>query len=393
MATTARHRATGSRLRAAKYIAPTGSDTTGNGSIGNPWATLQYAHNQITGGGTIYMRGGTYPVSTWTNITKSGTSTAPTRIYAYPGETPVIDAAGMTSTAYYAGWPLVVSSANWVHIRGLTVTEGPMGGVTVRGTSANVTVEGCTAHHNGRLSDFEGSGFQVVDSAVATFLNCDGHHNQDINNSNADGFRNASTGSGTVFRGCRAWRNIDDGYDTYQGGPSTFEDCWAWENGYDDTLTWLGDGNGFKLGGGTFGGGHTVQRCVAWRNPLDGFGENDATLASTLYNNTGWDNGYNYSFWTQANTFRNNISYVTANAIGTNGTNSHNTWNLAVTVTDADFQSMDFSGTTGARGADYALPELTFLHLASGSDLIDKGVDVGLPYTGTAPDLGAFERP
>jgi hypothetical protein len=27
----------------------------------------------------------------------------------------------------------------------------------------------------------------------------------------------------------------------------------------------------------------------------------------------------------------------------------------------------------------------------AGSDLIDKGVDVGLPYTGSAPDLGAFE--
>ncbi|WP_242546186.1 hypothetical protein [Amycolatopsis sp. MtRt-6] len=27
----------------------------------------------------------------------------------------------------------------------------------------------------------------------------------------------------------------------------------------------------------------------------------------------------------------------------------------------------------------------------AGSGLVDKGVDVGLPYTGKAPDLGAFE--
>jgi chitin-binding protein len=31
------------------------------------------------------------------------------------------------------------------------------------------------------------------------------------------------------------------------------------------------------------------------------------------------------------------------------------------------------------------------LRLAAGSTLIDKGVNVGLPYSGSAPDLGAFE--
>jgi hypothetical protein len=31
------------------------------------------------------------------------------------------------------------------------------------------------------------------------------------------------------------------------------------------------------------------------------------------------------------------------------------------------------------------------MKLQSDSDLIDKGVDVGLPFNGSAPDLGAFE--
>ena len=31
------------------------------------------------------------------------------------------------------------------------------------------------------------------------------------------------------------------------------------------------------------------------------------------------------------------------------------------------------------------------MHLAPGSDLIDGGVNVGLPYNDAAPDLGAFE--
>jgi hypothetical protein len=31
------------------------------------------------------------------------------------------------------------------------------------------------------------------------------------------------------------------------------------------------------------------------------------------------------------------------------------------------------------------------VHLAQGSDLIDAGTDVGLPYLGNGPDLGSFE--
>jgi hypothetical protein len=31
-------------------------------------------------------------------------------------------------------------------------------------------------------------------------------------------------------------------------------------------------------------------------------------------------------------------------------------------------------------------------HPSAASVVIDRGVDVGLPYRGKAPDLGAFER-
>jgi hypothetical protein len=50
--------------------------------------------------------------------------------------------------------------------------------------------------------------------------------------------------------------------------------------------------------------------------------------------------------------------------------------------------------TTGwetSRQSDGNVPALTALHLAPGSTLIDKGTDVGLPFQGPAPDLGAFE--
>jgi hypothetical protein len=33
----------------------------------------------------------------------------------------------------------------------------------------------------------------------------------------------------------------------------------------------------------------------------------------------------------------------------------------------------------------------SFVRLVVGSDLIDQGVNVGQPFTGSAPDLGPFE--
>ena len=74
------------------------------------------------------------------------------------------------------------------------------------------------------------------------------------------------------------------------------------------------------------------------------------------------------------------------------GTNAaYNSWNLGVTLSDAQFQSVSTSGWDAPRQADGSLPALPHLRLAATSTLIDKGTNVGLPYSGTAPDLGAFE--
>ncbi|HZY25619.1 MAG TPA: T9SS type A sorting domain-containing protein, partial [Bacteroidales bacterium] len=69
----------------------------------------------------------------------------------------------------------------------------------------------------------------------------------------------------------------------------------------------------------------------------------------------------------------------------------HNNWDIPKTVTDGDFVSVNSTGVDGSRQADGSLPSISFLHLVAGSGLIDAGVDAGLAYIGTAPDLGAFE--
>lgn len=51
---------------ATYYISPSGNDTTGNGSSGNPWLTISKAHTSATSGDTIICKDGTY---TWVDQT------------------------------------------------------------------------------------------------------------------------------------------------------------------------------------------------------------------------------------------------------------------------------------------------------------------------------------
>jgi hypothetical protein len=60
-------------------------------------------------------------------------------------------------------------------------------------------------------------------------------------------------------------------------------------------------------------------------------------------------------------------------------------------VSNADFQSLDTTQILAPRQADGSLTEGTFMRLATGSSLIDAGIDVNLGYNGDAPDLGCYE--
>ena len=102
--------------------------------------------------------------------------------------------------------------------------------------------------------------------------------------------------------------------------------------------------------------------------------------------------GYNH-------VIKNNISFSPRSA-GNDITNydpsrniiEHNSFlNKEITVTAGDFLSLDTALLTAPRKPDGSLPEIDFMKLKPKSNLINKGVNVGLPYKGKAPDLGCFE--
>ena len=415
---------------ATYYVSPSGSDNAA-GTMAQPFATLQKGNDVAVAGDTVFIRGGTYSVSTPANsgagiaINKSGTSDAK-RIYfwAYNNEVPVFDFTNLkiSTTTYTHG---IVVTGSWLHIKGLEIRKVPMNtnsncGMHMDNTGNNI-IEMMNFHHN------SGAGFFIDDThgrGGHLVLNCDSHENYDPtgrqgNGQNADGFgchyQPAGSGTSTTFRGCRSWWNSDDGFDCInQGVAVLIENCWNWLQGYEaGTMISApdGNGNGFKVGGWglpptkypTPVPQHTVRNCLSFLNKAAGFYQNHQPANNYYYNNTSYNNrggdfnmlGYDLS--TGAGTgmgiYRNNIAYLgtaTSNSAGADA--SYNSWDITgLTVAASDFLSVDTTGVGGLRKADGSLPEIKFMHLAAGSKMIDKGTNVGLPFTGAAPDLGAFE--
>jgi parallel beta-helix repeat protein len=76
---------------ATYYASPSGSDTTGDGSLGNPWRTAAKGLTALTPGDTLRLRAGTYAEALADSI-PSGNSGAHVTVAAYPGEQAVLRA-------------------------------------------------------------------------------------------------------------------------------------------------------------------------------------------------------------------------------------------------------------------------------------------------------------
>ena len=400
------------------YIAPDGDDDN-PGTEQEPFATIEAAAAAASPGDLIYVRGGTYPPDDLVRIDEDGEEENRITMRAYPGEEPVFDFANVEGSN--GDHAIQIENAEWWHIEGLEIKNGPAGGFWIAENSAHITLENCEASRFGRSAKWGATGFIVRGHAEDVLLkNCDSHHNANMKGDdkygNADGFVVGSPDgphvSDVVLRGCRAWHNSDDGLDLFFAtNPVLIEEMWVWGNGLDDDAgsisgdpnAELGNGVGFKLGGDTDDGrdtgptDHTIRFSVAFQNRRRGFDENANGGALTVYNNTAFDNGHRgFSFYRgEDSELRNNVSFRDTSPPLLDAADSQsNSWDdgTGVTVADDDFQSLDVSQFAGPRQPDGSLPDVRVLHLAPGSDLVDAGVDVGLDYNGSAPDLGAFER-
>ena len=360
-------------------------------------AQLTSAISSAVAGDVISIAGGTYTFTTRIDLTKSGTSSAKiTMIAADLTNRPLLDFSGMADADSNQG--IELAGSYW-YIKGIRVKGAGDNGLLVQGGSNNI-IEFCDFFEN------RDSGVQLKGGAANNqFINCDSYYNRDSGDGNADGFSpKMDVGSGTSFKGCRSWQNSDDGWDGYLRGAdnvsTTLDNCWCFKNGYvKDGSASSGNGNGFKTGGSDgkdLKHNMTLRNCISWGNRVKGFDHNSNRGTVVVYNCFSTGNGTNMGFGSTnplgSLTIKNTAVVGTlGTVVGTVTDITNNSWQNSLVADASDYESLDGTQLSAARKADGSLPDITFAKLKAGSDLIDKGVNVGLPFNGTAPDVNCTE--
>lgn len=379
------------------YVATTGADLNSGTSLDDPFLSIVTAISKVKAGDTIWVRGGTYAHAATIYLTGSGTQTDTIFLLAYADEKPLLDFSGTE----FGKRGMTLSGSYW-KIKGFEMVYAGDNALNISG--GNNTIEFCSFHDN------KDSGLQMGGGAHDNnVINCDSYFNADPSDyGDADGFAaKLDVGTNNYFYGCRSWYNVDDGWDGYMRGnddvSTTLENCWTWCNGYFKDGTDGGasaNGNGFKVGGSddkTLQHNFTLINCLAFYNKAKGFDQNNNKGSMFFYNCTGFGNkGYDYSI---PATLASGKTAEIKNCVLYNGTKniasfviqSSNSWDSNFTIDQDDFISVDTTGISGARKSDGSLPETGFMHLSDSSDLVNAGINLGYPYIGSAPDLGAFE--
>jgi hypothetical protein len=329
-------------------------------------AELQAAVDSAGPGSEIVAGGGTYGMSSRWVVRSGGESGNPLVIRAAEGERPQIQFAADGSNDSDSG---VQFRSPYVVFRGFEVSGSGWKGVNTEGNAHDVVLEGLRVH-NSHLWGIMNNGRDDV-----VFRNCDSYDNMGGDGDNSDGINMTGPAQNGLIEGCRSWNNGDDGFDFWVSDDHTVRNCMAWNNGRGSG----GDGNGFKLGGGSGSGGHLVHNCVSFANRNRGFDWNVADREMEVYNCTSINDATAFRFLHgDRHILKNNVAVGGAVRTGSEVVEEANSWNLGLSDSDIEFVSLD--PTSG----DFAKP-------IEDSPLIGAGVDVGLAYAGDAPDLGAFE--
>ncbi len=405
------------------YVSPSGNDLN-SGSEDAPFLNIKTAINKAQAGTTIYLREGTYrpavadimKVKGESNVydcvfflSPNGSSQNPITISGYPGEKVVIDLSDIKTENRIMGFDL---RGDYWHLKnfdiiGIQVNQtGHSQSVNVGLFGGNNCIIECVNMHDGM-----GIGVYATKGSNNLVLNCDAYNNYDPvsdngHGGNCDGFGfhlKSMADTGNVLRGCRAWRNSDDGFDLINNyAPVVIEQCWAWENGYDADMVSRGDGTGIKSGGYGMKKSPTVpaviprnviKNCITYANKNQGFYANHHLGGLDFINNSAYQNRRNFNMVNRKSVeeavdvdgydhyLANNVAFSPtqsgADCININlheSTLSNNTFDGSMTLNSSDFKSLDASELLLPRKADGALPDINFLKLNESSKPFQSGI-------------------
>ncbi|HEX8172948.1 MAG TPA: right-handed parallel beta-helix repeat-containing protein [Thermoanaerobaculia bacterium] len=197
------------------YVATNGNDTTGTGTITNPFASIYTAvrngtvYSDLTAGNpvTIYVRGGIYysRTSVWIDGTANGRLT----IQAYPGEYPILDGSQLA-----AGEDVVTIGSAYTDFIGFEIRNAPHVGYVGWGQTYGKVLN-CIIH------DSQGDGIWIGEDTPGVAHDMVVAGNTVYRNCLSNSARNAPNGGwpqaigisahNTVVRNNRVFRNYGEG--------------------------------------------------------------------------------------------------------------------------------------------------------------------------------------
>ena len=180
---------------------------------------------------------------------------------------------------------MILRADHWI-IDGIVFRNAPSSGLFICG-NGNI-IRNCEASGNGDtgilICSFPGVSKDKWPSGNRVEA-CVSRDNRDSVRSNADGFgAKLSVGKGNGFYSCKAFNNVDDGFDLYTKstlgpiGPVTLESCEAAYNRI-----------GFKLGGENQRVRHRLKGCVAHDNEIKDFDPNSNPAVRVQDSGFSWD--------------------------------------------------------------------------------------------------------
>nr|XP_036574264.1 secreted pectate lyase [Colletotrichum truncatum]XP_036587699.1 secreted pectate lyase [Colletotrichum truncatum]KAF6780668.1 secreted pectate lyase [Colletotrichum truncatum]KAF6798641.1 secreted pectate lyase [Colletotrichum truncatum] len=370
-------------LAANIYVAPKG-DAAPDGTQRKPYGNIQTAVDLSRPGDVIILRGGTYDLLKNINITVNGTETAPITLRAATDEEVIIDGEALPDTPAPLGGKVAgvnrgvlhVEYTRFWHFSRLIFTHGAYG-VYVK-DSSNLRFNQITTRDN-----YE-SGFHMqgnLSNNVIAYL--DSHGNRDPRNSgeNADGLGiKEGRGEGNIIIGGRFWDNSDDGVDFWEfHSKLVIKDSIAWGNGYNrwGIPDFTGNGNGFKLGGGSKGdikpAGRDIINCISFGNKKHGFTDNSQTGDFLFEENTAvWNGGVGFRSVNATGVLERNLATLNGPAGNTTAEGQRtlsapqksrgNSWDNDLPLfTNQSFKSIDTNLVTGPRGKNGKIAASDFL--------------------------------
>jgi hypothetical protein len=431
------------------HVSKTGNDTTGDGSAGKPWLTIQKAANTVVAGDTVYVHGGTY--DEMVTITADGTSSNWITFMPNPGDTVIVNGTiGSKANNFY------LNSANYVRIKGFNCTNSYNdSGILVLSSSHNIiednviTGPGLTATDSldGGI-DIKSSTYCICQDNTITITTCtlswiEGIVVEGARNSGNVIRRNIIGGDfyylrdGISFSPEDAYGNSEnDIYDNY------IEDC------YDDDIQLDGNGRNVRCWGNICntnpdltakdcGWSYASLSSLSTQSQSDGpcyIFRNQCSRRVKMGGISGGTYFYHNTFWSSPFLVLLNSGSTIHDVVTRNNLvlNSHYNYVLyqdgPVDNCDFDYDDLSFSKTLNYFARWMSVPTYsTFAAFVSGtgdethgmsnsdhkftnagagdytlqsdSPDIDKGVvligfnDANSPwsYTGSAPDIGAYE--